>query len=144
MWVTASTHTAVDILPHKAVNLVSACCVLASILLIPRHLRWFIHSTTAPSDVAAGVTLPAALLLRVQHTVCALLGLMRDPVSWHHWILYPVVTLIWLPPGCLILFCKISLSSASVRTLLSQFGFRSARPLNQWEQWSLWYAHCMS
>ena len=33
----------------------------------------------------AGISLPDALSSRVHHSVCALSGLMRDPVSWHHW-----------------------------------------------------------
>ena len=35
-------------------------------------------------NVTAGFALPGALLSRVHHSVCALFGLMSDPVSWHH------------------------------------------------------------
>ena len=50
----------------------------------PKVSQILVHSTTAPSTVAAGIALSAALLSRVQHSVCDFLGLMRDPVSWHH------------------------------------------------------------
>ena len=37
-----------------------------------------------PLNVTAVVALPVALLSRVHHNVCALFGLMRDLLSWHH------------------------------------------------------------
>ena len=60
-----------------------------------------VRSTTAPSNVTAGIALPAALLSKVHHSVCALFRSIKDPVSWHHWDTFPVVAAqLWLPPGC--------------------------------------------
>ena len=42
----------------------------------PMYLRGLVRSTTAQSNVTAGIGLPAALLSRVHHSVCALSGLM--------------------------------------------------------------------
>ena len=42
----------------------------------PMYLRGLVRSTTAQSNVTAGIGLPAALLSRVHHSVYALSGLM--------------------------------------------------------------------
>ena len=48
---------------------------------IPRYLRLFVPSMTSPLKETAGIACPTALLLRVHHTACALLGLISDSVS---------------------------------------------------------------
>ena len=83
----------------------SLCSFINTSLTIRLYcIAQLVHSTTAPSNVTAGIILPAALLSRVHSSVCAMSGLMRlmrDPVSWHHWDTYQVaVALLWLPPGC--------------------------------------------
>ena len=38
---------------------------------------------TSPLKETAGIACPTALLLRVHHSVCTLLGLISDSVPWH-------------------------------------------------------------
>ena len=65
----------------------------------PKVSQILVHSATAPSTVAAGITLPAALLSRVQHNVCDFLGTTA--------ICYPIVALLWLPLGCPMVFWSL-------------------------------------
>ena len=41
------------------------------------------RSMASPLKETAGIACPTALLLRVHHRACALLGLISDSVSWH-------------------------------------------------------------
>ena len=63
----------------------STCVLYVSILSkwIPRYLRLFVRSMASPLKETAGIACPTALLLRVHHRACALLGLISDSVSWH-------------------------------------------------------------
>ena len=67
---------------------------------MPRYLRLFAHSMTSPLKETAGIACPTALLLRVHHRACALLGLISDPISWHYYDTFsscsrPAVTTAW-------------------------------------------------
>ena len=63
----------------------SACVLYVSVLSkwIQRYLRLFVRSMTSPLKETAGIACPTALLLRVHHRACALLGLISNSVSWH-------------------------------------------------------------
>ena len=72
--------------PFLHLSFVDSTCVLCIIIVskwIPGYLRLFMCSMTSPLKETAGIACPTALLLRVHHRACALLGLILDSVSWH-------------------------------------------------------------
>ena len=112
-----------------------------SVLLFSRAVCWSAFcrsgyqggSTTAPSNVTAGIGLSAALLSSVHNNVCALFGLTRDLVSWHYWdtlfsCCCTASAAYWVLESLDVLCIYMSPSSASVRILLGPFWFRSVRP----------------
>lgn len=79
----------------------------------------FVCPTSAPSNVTAGITLPAALCQMCN----TMFSLMRDPVSWCHWDVtcYPVIdALLWLLPGCPLLFCIIYIDMQHYKPIFHQ------------------------
>ena len=75
------------------------------------------------------IGLPAALLSREHQNVCALSGLMRDPVSWNHLDTLSSCCTASAASWQSFYVLYMSASSASVRILLGPIWFRSARHL---------------
>ena len=59
------------------------CLVCQHSVEVDLEVSETVRSTTSSLKETAGIACPTALLLRVHHWACSLLGLISDSVSWH-------------------------------------------------------------